>query len=336
MSNSYIFCQAPTKISATLLCYENECSLGNRVTIIVNVENMAKFFCLLGLKANIECLTTFVIKHSTLLESNRLKRLVKNDIQRIGIDRTSDSRIFFTDICDNFMMGLYLAELKTHPIFKIQAHMDIKKGLDGRFERERIPFKLKVKEFLFSKVFGYHFLYTRIDHWTLTLDIREYNYPLLDFSDMSVCNRYQIPLPEEGCHRVIFFTEPYRNKFQTEEDYMAINKTIITSLQSKNYKVGIKGHPRIGLPDELKDMADFEIPAYIPSEFIDIKGFDFAIGFVSTSICSASSQIKAYSVLPMCTIIDEPQVVYWHDYIDKQSNGKVIYLSDFNQIESIN
>lgn len=333
MSNSYIFCQAPTKIPATLLCYENEYKLGNRVTIIVNVENTAKFFRLLGLNANVECLTAFVIKRSTLLESSRLKRIVKNDILRLGIDSTYTNRIFFTDICDNFMMGLYLAKLKKHPIFKIQAQIDIKNGLDKRFERLGVPFKLKVKERLFSMVFGYHFLYTRIDHWTLTLDIRKYDYPLLDFSDMSVCNRYLIALPGEGCHRVIFFTEPYRNKFQTEENYMAINKKIITTLQSKNYKVGVKGHPRIGLPEGIKEMADFEIPAYIPSEFIDIKGFDFAIGFVSTSICSASSEIKSYSVLPMCTVIDESQVIYWRDYIDKLSNGKVLYLSDFNQIE---
>lgn len=337
MSRSYIFCQASTKIPAVLLCYEKEVEAGNKVTIVTrNAASMNSFFKMLNLNANVVYLEPIPLEGSVLLHFYHLKALVRKDIEKLGIKDYSDVRIFFTDICDDFWMGLYLSEFKQFPIMKIQGQIDIKRNLDQCWNRKNLPLLLRIKEKLFSLFLGYSFLYTRIDHWTLTINIEKYGYPLLDYSDMNVCNRYLITPPQQFEHNVLFFTEPYRNKFQTEDDYIRLNKLIIVELQKKGYKVGVKGHPRIGLPDGIKHFADFEIQPYLPAEFIALKSFDFAIGFVSTSVSSASEHIPAYSVLPMCQVTDKSQVDYWYDYLNKLSANKVFYLKDFSEIPNVN
>lgn len=336
MANSYIFCQAPTKIPATLLCYEAELNKGNDVVIVTkNARNMYDFFRLLKLKAKIMHLEPLSISGSLLLHRRQVIKRVKDDIQMLGINAKNGDKIFFTDICDDFIMGLYLAQLSQFPICKIQGQIDMKKKLDERFVRNNLPCRIWLKEKIFSCVFNYSFIYTHIDHWTLTINIRKYNYPILDYSDMSVCSRYLVAPSNTNGHNVLFFTEPYRNEFQTKDDYMRLNFVIIDYLKSKGYTVCVKGHPRIGLPDGVLEKADFEVPSYLISEFIDLKSYDFAIGFVSTSVCNATAQIPAYSVLPMCEIINQEQADYWYDYINKMGNHKVVFINDFNELPKI-
>lgn len=336
MSSSYIFCQAPAKIPAVLCCYEKEVEAGNKVTIVTkNCASMSRFFRELELNATIVHLETIGFK-PFLFHPYAFKKLIRKDIEDLGICKGADVRIFFTDICD-YSTVFYLSELRHFPVMKIQMQNDIKLNMDRCWDRSDLPFRLRIKERLFSILFGYSFLYTRQDYWgwNLAINTKKYNYPLLDCSDMSVCGRYLVAAPCQFKHCVLFFTEPYRNKFQTEDDYMRLNRLIITELQKKGYKVGVKGHPRIGLPDGIRDLADFEVQSYLPAEFIDMKSYDFTIGFVSTSVSSASNQIPAYSVLPMCRVIDKNQVDYWYDYLNKLSANKVFYLNDWNDIPNV-
>ena len=79
-------------------------------------------------------------------------------------------------------------------------------------------------------------------------------------------------------------------------------------------------------------ICDNEVPSYIPSEYLDITSFEFAIGFVSTSLCSESEEIKSYSVLPMCEIIDEREKKFWVKYLSEMKGSKVVFLNDFISI----
>lgn len=336
MANSYIFCQAPTKIPATLLCYETELRKGNNVVIVTkNAKNMYDFFQLLKIKAKIIHLEPLSICGSWLLHRRQVMKKINDNIRMLGINAKNGDKIFFTDTCDDFTMGLYLSQLYQLSIYKIQGQIDIEKKLDTEFVRDNLPFRLFLKEKIFSYVFKYSFIYTQIDHWTLAINIKKYNYTILDYSEMSVCSRYLVAPPSTNGHNVLFFTEPYRNTFQTEEDYMKLNYAIIDYLKNKGYTVGVKGHPRIGLPENVLDKADFEVPSYLISEFIDLKSYDFAIGFVSTSICNATTQIPAYSMLPMCEIINQEQADYWYDYIRKMGNHKVVFIKDFDELPQI-
>lgn len=331
MLKSFIFCQAPMHIQGVLACYEHEINRGNEVLIITkNSESMFHFFKSLKLNAEIVHLAP-VIKGSILRHWLYVKRRIKADIKNIGITG-NDSQVFFTSICDDDTMGIYLSQIKC-PIIRI---MGVYNAEEIEFVRKGISLKNRIKENLFSWIFNYKFQYILRDHWALTIDIHRICYPKIDCSDLTVYDRYKVNLSQENEHCVIFFTEPYRNTFQTEENYMYLNKLVIRTLQEKGYKVGVKGHPRIGLPQGVLEIADFEIQAYIPAEFINFTDYDFAIGFVSTSICGASMQIDAYSILPMCEITDKVQADFWYEYLQIMGKGKVHLLYDFNELPYAN
>lgn len=333
---SIIFCQAPLKIASVLNCYKVERSKNRRIAIIaMNSTNMMKFLNSLNLEADVFFFPyPKGIGHKYLLNSCVKKGVAQQltQLSTIGYKFTETTNIFFTDTCDNWIIGLYLKRLAKCNISKIQDKLDILKGLDSIKNRTNIKMSMRIQELLMKFVYGFPWIYTKIDHWTLKVDLSQLQYRLIDYSDMNICNEYMISAPYKGGKTILLFTEPYRNHFQPQEDYEKLNIDIIKKLQNKGYKVGVKGHPRIGCNANALKLADFEIPSYVPAEFLDLKCYDFVIGFVSSSLCSASSQIKSYSILPMCNIIDNEEAKYWYDYLCKLSNNKIIFVDNINKL----
>ena len=322
---SVIFCQAPAKIGSVLNCYDQELSQGRDVTIVVrNVYGMYLFFKDLNLKANL----LFFEPIGQILNVFYNKSKVAKDIEKLKLSNKED-RIYFTDTRDDPTMGFYLSALKRYTIIKISQIA----AFHDNASRGGIPLKYRIKEKLLSWLYNYSYKSTKIDHWTLELNTSKYNYPTKDFNDLQVFSRYKIVCNVQPEQYAVFFTEPYRNQYQTEEDYDRVNQLVIDKIHAMGLKVAVKGHPRIGCHHLAEKMCDYIIPEYIPSEFLDVTCFKFAIGFVSTSLCSASEYIKAYTVVPLCEIIDENLMNYWMDYIHRnQGRYKVDSLKDFNEL----
>ena len=323
---SIIFCQAPSRIGEVLNCYEQERKERREVVIVVrNTHNCYLFLNELHLNA----IVLFFDNPPSQRDVFTVKKKIKDDIKTLNIE--IEDRIFFTDYDDDPFMGIYLAALNTHPIIWISPLTVLPTSID----RKGLPFIYKLRERVFSIMYGYSFRYTRIDHWSLSINKQKYHYPEAKFKDLSVFSRYKIQPDVDfasGQH-VIFFTEPYRNKFHTQQDYDNLNRLIIEELHKLGFKVSVKGHPRIGCHPLAQEMCDYVISNYIPSEFLDVSNFKFAIGFVSTSLCSASEQIKAYTVLPMCKVVDEKQYNYWIDYVQRnQKTGYVHFIKEFKEI----
>lgn len=337
LKESVIFCQAPLKIAATLNCYKKEIAMNRRVVIVVmNAKNMYDFLKQLKLNAELLFFERPNNKGHRFLLYRRIKKKAVDNISKLnllGYVLNKETNVFFTDICDNWEIGLYLKLLEKCKIYKIQDRLDIIRGIDViDSDRKGVTLKMRLKEKLYYILYGFPWVYAKIDHWTLKVDLSCFNYPLLDFSDMNICNEYMISVPNKGKKTVLFFTEPYRNHFQSQEDYEKLNIVVVESLHKMGYRVGVKGHPRIGCNVNALKIADFEIPSYVPAEFLDLKCYDFVIGFVSSSLCSSSNQLKAYSILPMCQIQDKEEVDYWYSYLSKLSNDKVIFIDNFEKL----
>lgn len=186
-----------------------------------------------------------------------------------------------------------------------------------------------------SLFLGVKYIFKKIDHWTFALDIQSYGYQCVDFSDTSIQNRYKIPVPIDNPKIVLLFTEPYRNHYQSEQNYMYVHKLIFDQLHKKGYAVVVKGHPRIGCLDLAIKLSDYEIPQYVPAEFLDLSKFAFTIGFVSTSVCNAAKHILSYSVLPLCEVADPNEQDYWYNYMQNNSENKVVFLDNWDSIPSL-
>lgn len=333
MKKSIIFCQASAKVASVLNCYEQELSKQRSVQIVIrNVPNLVKFFKSLNLKAEV---LYFDRLYPRKFHIRGITKRVKNDLCSLGINDKDDVSVFFTDISDDLFMGLYLKYLKKYVPIHILSHLEISEWGEKRqpiFLRQSIPFKLRIKECIFSWLYGYSFKYSLEDHWTIVLNFQKYHYPQLDCSDKSIVDKYKVNVLKGNAKNVIFYTEPYRNKFQTKENYDMMNVKIVEELHKMGYKVWVKGHPSLGCHPEVLEICDNEVPSHIPSEYLDITSFEFAIGFVSTSLCSASEEIKSYSVLPMCEIIDERGKKFWVKYLSEMKGSKVVFLNDFTSI----
>lgn len=334
---SIIFCQAPLKIAAVLNCYKQEIAKGRKVAIVVmNARNMYSFIQELKLDVKLFFFERPNNKGHRIILFRNIKKKAKDNInllKKSGYTLSKKTNIFFTDICDNWEIGLYLKLFENCNIIKIQDKLDIVKNLDSKENnRKNISLKMKIEEIIYLFLYGYPWVYTLIDHWTMKIDLSKLNYPLLDLSDMSICNDYMFSAPQYSEKSVLFFTEPYRNRFQSEANYEDLNIFIVNSLHKLGYKVGIKGHPRIGCNENALKLADFEIPSYVPAEFLNLKCYDFVIGFVSSSLCSASKQVKAYSILPMCEVQNQKELDYWYDYLNKLSDGRVIFIENINKV----
>lgn len=155
---------------------------------------------------------------------------------------------------------------------------------------------------------------------------------LSDDEEKQIIKKYTYKPNVVGIKNVVFFTEPYRNRFHDQNDYISMNIRIVNELHKKGYKVILKGHPRLGICEEIKQSVDDVIPNFIPSEFINYADFDFAIGFVSTALCGTAGIIPTYSVLDMCLITDKHLADYWRSFINRNSNDSVIFLRDFSKI----
>lgn len=336
---SLIICQAPLKINGVLNCYENEIKNGNDVFIVVrNAFTMYQFIESLNLTAKLFYFEPHESKINVFLTPWLIHKKINNDLKRLvneGIQFDKNTKVFFTDCGDDLLIGFYLNKLShCKEISKIQVKSDLEYKWDDFYNRPTPPLKIKIKEYYLSMVSGHKLFYRFVDRWVIHINMKDYKYQMKDYSEDFVYTKYKYKQCEgENGRTALLFTEPYRNHFQTESNYNLLNEQIVSNLHKKGYKVAVKGHPRIGCNKNALKLSDFEIPSYIPSEFLDIHSFDLVIGFVSTAICNIPSDIPSYSVLPLCTITNQIEANYWYNYINELGHGRVILLTDWSMIK---
>lgn len=330
---SIIFCQAPAKLHTVLHCYEHEIKAGNDVTIAIPAnQNLNKFVESLHLKARI----VYYRLPARLYKFWINKKYIKGFIRDITQDKSTGVNIYFTDIFDG-VFGTFVPHLlKYHPK-QIQSIDDIAGGSTDIYERLRngIGVIQRLKEKTLSVLYNCHYCCILCDgNWGFVIDDRKYLFEKIDYSDVTIIKRYQTKVEFNGQKSVILFTEPYRMKYCSEEEYNRINVEIIEAAHQAGFKVAVKGHPRLGCQKEAEKIADYVIPSYIPSEYISLKCFDLAVGFTSTSLRSAADEIPAFSVMDMCEVLDKSQFDWFKNYLLR--NNKVRFAKSYTDIFNCN
>ena len=319
MGNSIIFMQASVKMNAVLNCYEAEKAKGREVTIVLPyvLRDTQKFICQLHLDALVVTLDKMTGRTMFVCPFLNKKKIRRN-IKRIGLTGKTD--FFFTDVND-IDIGLLLPHLKECAPTQILTTIDINDGENYQIERLSSNWCQKMKSqllsFLYNTYFiavldsGIEFIYT---------DYKKFNFPRVDYSDTSIINKYKITVTDAS-NCVIFYTSPYLDKLYYKEDYETMNKNIIDILHSKGYRIYVKSHPRFGDPDVIKGVADVYLPSYIPGEYINLSTFNFAIGFSSTVLGTASAIIPSYSVLNIGKVKDVSLRDSYIKYISDINSG---------------
>ena len=112
---------------------------------------------------------------------------------------------------------------------------------------------------------------------------------------------------------------------------LQIINELCAEFKRRNYTIYVKGHPRIGLSEEFRLIADEEIESFILSEMIDYKTFDYVIGVDSTSIAHAAleKESSTYSIVDM---IDLESINVIKEHLINQSNGKLKFVNNIKDV----
>lgn len=329
-----IFCQSAVKVSATLVCYEKEKREGKSVIIVVrNVKSVYSFLVSLQLDAKIYWFDNHILSKYWFLHTRKLYRQVKTDILSLNINPNTIKKVYFTSLCNDIAMGCYLKQFKKQNVIKLQGAPDILNNIDDyNLSSDHYALKIKVWCIIYSVALLYKLRIQTVGTPAFALDIGYYHYPLFDGSDMSICQRYKYVLPGKCGRKALVYASNYTDFFKDKEDYISVFVNTIRTLHAKGYEVYVKGHPRLGTLKEAVSFSDYEIPSYIPAEFLDISSFDMAFGLTTAALCSTSLIIKSYSILPISKLVKDERYKGWCDYLDKTSNGKVLYLKSLDDI----
>ena len=326
---SVVFMQASVKMNAVLNCYEAERAKGHEVTIVLPyvLRNTCKFICQLNLDVRLVTLDRMTGK-AMILFPFIYKRIIKRNIKRIGVgDKT---HFFFTDVND-LEIGLLLPHLKNCEPTQLLTSIDINDGENYQIERQSTNRIQIMKSRLLSFIYRTHFIAV-LDSGIefIYTDLKKCSIPRLDFSDKTIIERYMIKVTDAS-NCVLFYTSPYLEKLYDNDVYERLNKDIIDVLHRKGYRIFIKSHPRFGDPEVIKGLADVYLPTYIPGEYINLSTFNFAIGFSSTVLGTASEKIPTYSVLKAGKVKNESLRDSYIKYISDINSG-VHFINSLEEI----
>lgn len=333
-----LVCQAPVEVPNILSFYDEVSLYYKEITIVSrDTESFNDFFKYIGIKANYACWKlTDDFRPFKPWTWRHFKRQVKKNLSGIP---TENCDVYYSSRYD-FFSYCHFIKFGENVSFYYRDKMDsVVWQYAGLHELNTIQsIKMKVEQWIKEMYCGAKLSYSNCG--TLSIlgfcpeKIGHYIYPILSEQEQNrVINKYTYcPAIGNTFPTVLFLTEPFRNKFHTQTDYVNMNKMVVVELQKRGYKVIMKGHPRLGVCEEIKNIVDDCIPQFVPSEFIDYKKFCLAIGFVSTALCGASVAIPSYSVLNMCQITDTELASYWRNFLNKHSDNKVKFLSSFEQL----
>jgi hypothetical protein len=332
MKKVILFCQAPGELNNLLSSYEQFKNEDSSITIVcLKLDSLKKFLDKLNLNARIVHFPEAPISLKNPLKWFDKRKITKNNLSKID---TKDNFVVFNSKFD-LQLACYLHGFdKSNTIIYKRCRDNIAMA---RESKKNIGIVYKLKAFFLSIYTKSKIEYVkRESRYCEVIEIDRYPIDITDYIvDESLYEKYYIKLPNDYENAVIFFSEPFQDCFQTKQEYDDLNIKIVHQLKEMKYSVVVKGHPRKGVHLDVEKIVDHIIPGYIPSEFIDLKSFRFAVNFFSTALCSASFIIPAYSLIGMYEIRDLDTYNYWKEYIGESSNNQVKIIESFEELPKV-
>lgn len=335
--NAVLVCQAPVEVPNILYFYEEIKDKYAHISFVSRDTNSFNdFFKLLGLRGDyVHWENNYCFDSLRPWTWRNYQRQVLSNIAKLDM---TDCDIYYSSRYD-FFSYCHFMHLPASTLFFYRDKRDSEvwryKGLGEMNIKQRIRkmVDLIVKSLYCRTKFKYDncgsisilgFSPFRLGHNVMP--------NLTNRQEIEMYKKYRYHVKVEYEKQAVLFTEPYRNPFQTESDYISKNRLIVNELHKKGYAVIMKGHPRLGGCQEIEPDVDTIIPNYVPSEFIDFSMFDIAIGFVSTALCGVSDIMPVYSIINLCEVTNEKLANYWRQYLTDNSNGKVRFICNFDEI----
>jgi len=145
---------------------------------------------------------------------------------------------------------------------------------------------------------------------------------------IAVSSKYQYKIKNKNFRKnVLFLVSPEELKMLTKPSLMRL-KFFFTLLNNEGYKLYIKGHPRLGSPEDIKEYFYEEIPAFIPTEFLSYNEIFATVGIMSSGLVYPSQieNNKTVSLLDLLEFNNNEDKWFYSNFLKEHSQGKVYFL----------
>jgi hypothetical protein len=330
-----IFCQAPADIPYVLSLYEKHQDEKKISIFVINVENVYKFIKSLNLR--LKSLVFIPYKEvsytkifDVLSERKRIKALKKK-----YFDSVRDTNVYFFSRFEDWLTSSFLKFLSKKNVIHYHDHYDFSSKL---FARQNLNLKLLILKFIY-------FIITDVVFKVNTIEkLPEFNYSRYGIKRESpVLNKkifdeygYKIDIQKTSNPVVLFFVAPCYETIFDCKTHDNIQFEIIKVLRDNDWTVVVKGHPRLGVPENILNVIDAEIPAYIPAEFLKLNNVSMCTGIITTALAhfASNTEIKTYSLLNLFQFRDSNSLNVYKDYLLNLSQNKIIFFQDYNDFEN--
>ncbi|RHK91522.1 hypothetical protein DW042_19890 [Bacteroides xylanisolvens] len=334
-----IFFQAPADLPYVLKLYEE--NVGKRLIhiYVINVENNYKFITKLNLKVDS---ITFIpyLNYSV----KRIFSCIKAFIQIRGIYKKyflkiHNADIYFFSIITDWMTSFFVVNL-TKDITNIVLYADHYDHIELRKKVKKLTFKQWVNSTLalFISTIPYDYHYEREEN-IYSFPYQLYNIKKTVAQSINNFGRYSfnIDCVMNGKYNILFLVNPWGYEgLQIADRECTEVMQLIKKLQSLGANIIIKGHPRMGLNQRVRDIADFVIPEYIPSQFINVNNINLVIGVETTGLFHYIdySDIPVFSIVKLLNSVGHRHVNRIVTFLDTHTNGRMKYFESVDHLIS--
>lgn len=338
-NKTIIFCQAPADVPYALTVYEQQKGKSAVSIFVINVEGMFRF--LSGLNLDLEQLI-FIPYKLTNLRQIGLLYAERNRINTLWLkyfSQVKEGTVYFFSRFEDWLTAAFIHRFAKRKYIQIiyTDHYDSSAEL---FQKNTdISLKKRIYLLILKYLTGVDF---KVRIWEKLPEFPVEKYAIqkvkAEVSDQ-VYSKYAFKsaILDSHASNLLLFISPCDNTIFNDDFYNDKLTEIINILKSNGFKIIVKGHPRIGLPMQVKKVADYEIPSFVPGEFIDTNNYSICIGLDTTAICyfAKNKILPTYSVIKLFPSAKKEMTDSLIKYLQQQSDNKIIFFDNLEELKKI-
>lgn len=332
-----IFCQAPSDIPFFLALYEKFKDSKTIVVYVINVYNNYKFIESLNLDLGglffIPYEYASLSKPWTLFKERKRISLL-NAKHFLPLRNVT---VYFCSCFEDWLTAYFVRSLAKNNNVYYLGNYDF---IEGDYsERKSLNFRRFLLKSVYLFLTGINFKVEIVEKIP-EFPYQKYRIEKADLKvDNSIFIRYGLKLSDSFNNKpvALFFVTPCQDNIFCEESYDINQLKLIELLKSRGWCIIVKGHPRLGTPENILGLVDMEIPQHIPAEFIQNDNISICLGIVTTAIVfiAKETNIPTYSLINLFEFVEPDLSDQFKDYLTGYSDNKVRYFSDLEQFNEV-
>lgn len=313
-----VFCQAAADVIYTLDLLDKTKS--KDFTIVVrNVKSNLSLFKDLDIKAKVLFIDNVQLNIYSLMSIIKAKKEIQCQIRRF--EKITKAKVYFFSTSYDYLTAAIIRKMSECNQVIYLNHYDHLTWLQASYS---FSFKRKLASWVYFYLTQTKFSSDKEVNFP-KFEYANYNIQRMDLtSKPAVNNQFLIGPRLKGNYILLFLSPP---EYESLTELSKIKLFDLIGTLKKKYGFYFKGHPRLGEPIDVANLAENKFDKSFPSELIDYQKFSFVLGLTSAALCypAAKRLCTVISLLEYLNLKDKSRKDGFKEYIDAYSNNNIIY-----------